>query len=428
MSARGYDVEQSGWRRWQRVGTRPLGVLGIAFVAWCMAAMDQSLFGYAVPGAMKDFGIGIESVGLIISISFLFGMVAPIVAGVLADRWGPRLLLAVCLGVSSLLVFAQGLAASVLVFGLLRVLSYGLSGALAPITSAMVANTAPARHSAMYIAILQAAYPFGWFLAAVAVVPLAGDDNWRAPFNIALLVVPIAILLYFLMPPGVISPGAVGAAKPAGHSLRTLFSMQHRSKALLAALAFFFYGGAIGGSAFFLPTYFQEFRGYTPSMASTIVGFSFGIAVLGYLGAAWVAQTRFGSRRTTLLWSVTGASLLLLSIWVPPNLWRDLAVFGLTAIFLFGTSSILTTYALEIFPPEIRATAMATCGTTALTAGYMAFPILTARVVEMAGWGWSFSLVIVPAVLVAALVIAVMPEPPRAAAAAGEASLQPGVS
>jgi len=412
----------------QRFGVKPVGVLVIAFVAWCLAAMDQSLFGYAVPGAMKEFGVNIESVGLIISVSFLFGMVAPVVAGVLADRWGPRALLALCLGVSSIFVFMQGLAATVLTFGLLRVLSYGISGALAPITSAMVANTAPARHRAMYIAILQAAYPFGWFLAALAVVPMAGDDNWRAPFNIALLVVPIAVLLYFMMPAGRHFVGKLPTARPASHSLRQLFSKANRRTALLSALTFFFYGGAIGGSAFFLPTFFQEFRGYSPSLASTIVGVSFGVAVIGYLGAAWVSQTRLGSRRTTLLWSTTGAALLALTVWIPQSATQDIVMFSVTAIFLFGTSSILTTYVLEIFPAEIRATAMAACGTTALTAGYITFPMLTARVVELAGWGWSFSLVIVPAVLMAAVVISFMPDAPLAEEEAASTGLAPRVA
>jgi MFS family permease len=387
----------------------------VAFIAWALAAMDQSLFGYAVPGMMQEFGIGIEAVGVLISASFVFGMVAPIFAGVLADRWGPRLLLCACLGVSSLLVFAQGLAPTLLSFSVLRILSYGLSGALSPITSAMVANTAPAKHRALYIAILQAAYPFGWFLAALAVVPMAGDD-WRNPFNIALLVVPVAIALYFVMDApaksGGPAPAAAGAPSPIS-PLRTLFSPSMRRTTLLASLAFFLYGGAVGGVIFYLPTFFQQGRGHSASIASLVVGLTYAIAMVGYIAAAIVSTSRLGPRRTTILWSATGALLLLGSLWVPPDPVRDVVLYGIAAIFFFGTSSILTNYALDVFEPAIRNTAIAVCGTASLTLGYIVFPMLVATSVESIGWAMSFSLIVVPATLLTSFILTLLPETSR---------------
>lgn len=393
-----------------RFGATARGALFVAFVAWALAAMDQSLFGYAVPGVMQEFGIGIEAVGLLVSVSFVFGMVAPIFIGVLADRFGPRLLLAFCLGVSSLLVFAQGLATSLLVFSLLRVLSYGLSGALSPITSAMVANTAPPGRRALYIAIGQAAYPFGWFIAAVAVVPLAGDDNWRAPFYVALAVVPVAMWLYWLMPAGpAVQPAAVVEASSAS-PLRELFSPDNRRNTLLSCLVFFLYGGAVGGLIFYLPTYFQEARGYPATVASIVTGGTYGIAWIGYIAAAVVSQSRLGSRRTTILWSAMGALLLLGCFWLPPVAARDVAAFGLAAVFFFGTSSILTTYLLEVTEPRLRNTAMAVCGTASLTLGYIVFPIAVASAVATIGWTLALSTIVVPATLAASLVLVLLPE------------------
>lgn len=397
-----------------RFGATARGALLVAFIAWALAAMDQSLFGYAVPGVMKDFGIGIEAVGLLVSVSFVFGMIAPIFIGVLADRFGPRLLLAFCLGMSSLLVFAQGLATSLLVFSLLRVLSYGLSGALSPITSAMVANTAPPARRALYIAIGQSAYPFGWFIAAVAVVPLAGDHDWRAPFYVALAVVPVALWLYWLMPAGpAVPPAAVqaSAASPAS-PLRELFAPENRRNTLLACLVFFLYGGAVGGLIFYLPTYFHEERGYPPSVASIVTGGTYGIAWIGYIAAAVVSQSRLGSRRTTIVWSATGALLLLGCFWLPPVAARDIAAFGLAAVFFFGTSSILTTYLLEVTEPRLRNTAVAVCGTASLTLGYIVFPIAVASAVAAIGWTLALSMIVVPATLAASLVLVLLPEAP----------------
>lgn len=398
-----------------RTGT-PEGVLCLAFVTWTVAAMDQSLFGYAVPGVMREFGIGIDVVGLMISASFVFGMLAPPAGGVLADTFGTRRVLATCLGIACLLVYAQSLATSVLALGAFRVASYGFSAALSPITSALVANTAPPRRRSLYVAILQCAYPFGWFIAAMTFVPDSAAANWRSPFAVALWVVPVAVAMYLLLPDDAPRSAQRAHRSPVGE----LFARENRSTALLCALAFFLYGGAIGGSAFYLPTFFQEQRGYAPGDASLIVGVTYAIAMLGYLGAALLSQTAFGSRRTTLVWSGLGGLLFGASVWLPPNFARDVAAFGFTATFFFGTSSILTTYLLETFDARIRATAAAICGSAALTAGFIVFPLLTARAVQVWGWQWAFTGVVVTAALAVTLVVALLPEASRRAPLASE--------
>lgn len=391
-----------------RAAATPLGALAIAFVTWTLAAMDQSLFGYAVPGVLQEFGIGLEVVGLMISASFVAGMLTPPVAGVLADRWGPRRILVGCLAISSVLVYTQGLATTVFALGALRVLSYGFSAALSPITSALVANTAPAKHRALYVAILQCAYPFGWFIAAMVFIPLSADGDWRRPFSAALLVVPVALAIWFLLPDT--RPGRPAGATPATSSLRALFGPRYLRITLLCGLAFFLYGGAIAGSTFYLPTFFQAQRGYPPETASLIVGVTYAIAMLGYIAAALLSETRFGVRRTTIVWSGLGAVLFGVSIWLPPSFASDIAMFGLTATFFFGTSSILTTYLLEVFDRSVRATAAGVCGSMCLTAGFMVFPMLTARAVEHWGWLVSFSVIVVPAALAACLVVTALPE------------------
>lgn len=417
-----------------RAAATPPGALVIAFVAWALAAMDQSIFGYAVPGVLKEFGVGLDVVGLMISASFVFGMLVPPVAGVLVDRFGPRRVLVVCLGTASLLVYLQSLATSILVLGVLRVLSYGFSGALSPVTNALVANAAPPRHRAMYIAVLQCGYPFGWFLAAMAFVPLsAGGTQWRGPFAIALVVLPLALLMYLLMRDGhdasragadTVEGGAAAAATRTGRSpLRVLFGPRYLKVALWCGLAFVLYGIAIGGSTFYLPTYFQKDRGYSSDDASMIVGITQLVALPGYFAAAWLGQSRFGVRRTTILWAALGSALFAASVWSPAQFARDIALFGLMAPFLFGTASILTTYMLEAFDVSIRGTAASICGSANLTLGLILGPMLTARAVEAWGWQVTFSTVAVPATLGVALVAAMLPELPPSVDAAQSASL-----
>lgn len=402
-----------------RAADTPLGALVIAFVAWTLAAMDQSIFGYAVPGVLKEFGVGLDVVGLMISASFMAGMLLPPVAGVLVDLWGPRLVLAACLAIASLLVWMQSIATGIVMLGVLRVLSYGFSGALSPVTNALVANSAPPRHRAMYIAMLQCAYPFGWFLSAMAFVPLsAGGAHWRDPFAIALVVLPLALLIYLVMPADRAAAGPAAATPRERSPLRVLFGPRSLRIALWCSLAFMLYGVAIGGSTFYLPTYFQKDRGYSSDDASLIVGITQLVALPGYFAAAWLGQSRLGVRRTTIVWAALGGALFGLSVWTSAQFARDLALFGLMAPFLFGTASILTTYMLEAFDVSIRATAASICGSASLTLGLILGPMLTARAVDAWGWQVTFSTVAVPATLGVAVVAAMLPElaPPGDAA------------
>lgn len=386
----------------------PWKTLSIAFAAWGLANMDQSLFGYAIPDLMAEFKIDLSVIGLMVSASFAAGIVITIIMGALTDRWGAKRTLPFTLGVSALLVGLQGIVTSALVFGVLRVVGAGLSAALSPITNAMVAAKAPPHLRALSIAILQCAYPFGWFVASTFVAPLITHSGWRAPFLIAFAVVPVALLFTFIMPSKTKDVEVVQAKRPS--SIAALFTKPYRSRTLLFGLTFLLYGGAVGGTTFYMPTFFHEVRGYSSADAARIVGLSYGIGIIGYIGAALVSEYVFGRRKTSLIWTWLGAIAFLGTIWLPRSVNQDIAAFGATTVFFYGASAILLIYLLESFPEHLRTTAAAVSGTACISAGFMTFPVLTTLVVKSVGWQLGFSVVIVPALVVVGLLMMVLPE------------------
>jgi AAHS family benzoate transporter-like MFS transporter len=388
----------------------PLGTLGIAFAAWGLSNMDQSLFGYAIPDLMGAFKMGLNAVSLIISASFAFGIVASIAIGVLTDSWGAKRTLPLCLGISALLVGLQAFAPSALVFGCLRVGSAGFSAALSPITNAMVAGRAPPRFRAILLAVLQCAYPFGWFIASVFAAPIMAHTGWRPAFMVAFAVIPIAAILYAVMPQ---SPTAKAVATSGGASLaaplKAVFGPKYRWITLFSGVAFLLYGGAVGGSAFYMPTFFHAVRGYSAADAARIVGASYGIGIFGYIAAALVSEGLLTRRDTAISWVWLGGLAFLATLWLPKTVTADIVVFGLTTFFFYGASAILVIYLLELFPQELRATAAAVSGTAAISAGFMIFPILTVVVVGRVGWSVGMSVVIVPALIVSGLMLLLLP-------------------
>jgi len=281
----------------------PLGTLGIAFAAWGLSNMDQSLFGYAIPDLMGQFKMGLNAVSLIISASFAFGIVASIAIGVLTDSWGAKRTLPLCLGISALLVGSQAFAPSALVFGCLRVGSAGFSAALSPITNAMVTGRAPPRLRGILLAVLQCAYPFGWFIASVFAAPIMAHTGWRPAFEVAFVVIPISVVLYLVMPqPPLVKAVTASPRASLATPLKAVFGPKYRWITIFSGLAFLLYGGAVGGSAFYMPTFFHAVRGYSTADATRIVGASYGIGIFGYIVAALVSEGLLTRRETAVTW------------------------------------------------------------------------------------------------------------------------------
>ncbi|NBW90177.1 MAG: MFS transporter, partial [Gammaproteobacteria bacterium] len=181
---------QAGW----------VGILVFSLFAWTVSNLDQSLFGYAIPGIITEFGIGLDQIGLILSVGFIVAAVMVVFAGLAADTWGRRWTLALLLASSAFFVGLHGFVSDESQLTVARALAFGLAAGLAPITSAYVAESAPAQHRGMLMGVLQCGYPLGWFLAAMLAAPLLETSGWRSIFLIGFAVVPLAFLIAWRLP------------------------------------------------------------------------------------------------------------------------------------------------------------------------------------------------------------------------------------
>jgi MFS family permease len=391
------------------------GILLFSLFAWTMSNLDQSLFGYAVPGIISDLHIGLEQIGQMLSFGFIVAAVMVVFAGLAADRYGRRWTLAGLLAASALFVGLHGFVTSVSQLALLRALAFGLAAGLAPITAAYVAESAPARHRGILMGVLQCGYPLGWFLAAMIAAPLLDKSGWRSIFLVGFAVIPIAFLIAWRLPESR-RYAAIAANRSSDTPsaldfklLRELFSHEYRARSLAAIVLFFAFGCAYSGTAFFFPTYFMEVRGYTPAQAAQLVGISNGIAVLGYLSAAYVGEYLLTRRNTYAIWCALGAGALLGLLWLPHERWQDLALFALTAAFFYGSNAVVGTLLADLYPTRMRTTGYAVCGSAPLSAGFALFPSLVPLAVAAVGWQWALSALIVPLLVVSAAAALVLP-------------------
>lgn len=397
----------------------PWRILLITLFASMLSNMDQSFFGYAVPEVMHHLHFSLSAISLIISASFACAAVSAPAFSAGVPRWGEPTVLAASVAGSAAFVGLLAFVTIPWVFATVRVIGFGISAAIIPVSSAYLATHAPTRGRALLIAIQQCGYPLGWFIASTFAATLMRAGGWRALFYAAFVAIPLSWPVYRLLPRFrrrelVPTPGRT---RDRAASSR-LFSRPLRRTTLTFGAAFFLYGGAVGGTSFYLPTFFEQARGYHPAIATHIVGLSYAIGMIGYVGAAVVSDMWLSRATTLFLWLFTATVGLLVAIWLPHTALEDTIAFGLTAIFYYGASSIMVTCLLERYPEALCAAAASVAGTACISLGFVVFPLLTATAVKMIGWLPGLTIVIVPAVLGAALLVAKLPSESTVAAGA----------
>lgn len=397
---------------WSAVRGYPLAILLASLAGWTLSNLDQSLFSYAIPGIRSEFHSDLSTIGWILSASFMTTAVITVGIGSLADHYGRKALFVLTLGVSAILVGVQGLAPTLITLGILRTLAFGASNGLAPIVFAYTVEAAPARYRGLFCGALSCGYPLGWFVASLIAAPLVAEHGWRSMFFPALAVVPLAVLLGRSLPESLRferSRKEITSHSPASDSFaerfKALWAPDLRRRTVLFWLASFLNGGAYAGTAFYFPTFYHEFRHYTESDATYIVGLAYGIGVIGYLSAAVVGEFVLSRRNTIVIWLWTGAAALLGVIWLARDFLQDVLWYAAMACFLYGSQAVMGTFNTEIFPTRVRATALGFSSSFATYAGFAVFPLIVPWVIERIGWQWAFTICSVPLFVLAGVAI-----------------------
>lgn len=389
---------------------QPLKTFAICLFVWTFVNFEQSLFGYAIPEMLEAFDVDIQVIGLVISVGFGFAMIGAVIAGILTDRYGRRRALVGSFSLSSLFYALQGLAPGVAFLAMARSVGAGASAGLSPISNSYVAEVAPPRLRALMVGFLQIGFPLGWFLASIFVVPLLTHFGWRAIFLMSFAGIPISWILYRMLKESArfeaVQKVAANKVSPK-QQLALLFAPDMRRRTILCILAFFTKGGAYAGLAFYLPTFLHEVRGYDTALGASIVGSSYAIGIIGYISASVVGEFLLSRKLTIIIWCWLGALALLGFVWLPTTPAQDVLALGLMAIFSYGTSAILTTYALEQFPTRLRATG-ASCASASVSLGFAIMPLVVATVVGEIGWQLAVSICVTPLLFLSGVAVLFM--------------------
>jgi MFS family permease len=330
--------------------------------------IDRQVLAAVVPKIQHDFHLNDEKAGWLATAFLLSYMVTSPVFGWLADRFSRWLLVGVGVLVWSVASGASGLATGFVLLLVTRLFVGIGEAAYGPIAPTALSDYYPISSRGRVLSWFYMAIPVGSALGYVLGGAVAYYYTWHWAF---FLVVPPGIALgvwcFFMKDPprgrSDLAPDAPPEAARAARFSDYLILARTRSYVLntlaMAAMTF-----AIGGVAYWMPTYVLKYRHWgTIASVNLIFG---GIAVVaglaGTLAGGW-AGDKLRDRFSGSYFLVSGAGMLIgfplfLAILWTPFPWAWGVIFVAVFCLFFNTGPSNTALA-NVTHPSMRATAFA---------------------------------------------------------------------
>ncbi|HEY5257389.1 MAG TPA: MFS transporter [Candidatus Baltobacteraceae bacterium] len=355
-------------------------VLALIWLSLFVAYLDRVNLSIAGPTMLRELHLSYAQFGALSS-AFLIGYAAmQIPAGALADRYGPRRVLAGALTGWSIFTGVTGLASSFWGVALARVglgLGEGMeNGAQFKLLGAAFESRGRSGYGALFLTALAVAPACAAPVAAFVLL----HAGWRALF--AWFAIPgfvVALLVWLILPA---SERATESAEPA--SMRSWLPVLARNGVWLAALAYFGFNIAFWGLLAWLPTYLTDTRhiqlqqlGVAASLP--YVGGFFGLLAIGWLGTR-VAHARAALVAGAYVFAAVGLYVAYFS--ATPS--QCVAAMTFAAFFLYGGFGPLWAIVLDRAPHAMHGTVAGVVNFCGQIGGFIA-PVTIGLIVHATG-------------------------------------------
>ena len=319
------------------------GILG-----WVLDAFDFFVLIFLVDVLAHRFQVGKAAIIWTISITLAMRPLGALLLGTLADRFGRRRPLLLCVLYFSAVTACTPFAPNYTVFLLLRAL-YGIGmGGYWGIGAALVMESTPRRWRGLFSGILQAGYPLGYLLAAVALRAIEPHFGWQAMFLSGLTLAAVIAFLTLWMPES--TAWQLQRLPSVRHILGTL--LHHKKSFVYLLLVMFFMTCLSHGTQDLYPDFLKTVHHFSDRTISTLailynLGAIAGALVIGHL------SEHLGRRYSMML--ALGLALIAIPAWafgasVPVLIAGSILMqFGVQ-----GTFGVIPAHLNELSPDSVR--------------------------------------------------------------------------
>jgi MFS transporter, SHS family, lactate transporter len=276
------------------------GILG-----WVLDAFDFFVVIFLVDTLASHFQVEKKAIVWTISITLAMRPFGALLFGALADRFGRRLPLAICVMYFSTVTLLSAFAPNYTAFVILRAL-YGIGmGGYWGIGASMAMESAPPSRRGFLSGLMQSGYPFGYLLAALAIETVLPIFGWRAIFVAGIPVAILTTLLAFK------APEPLAWREHRILSMRSMFRVlwAHRGGFAYLLLVMAFMSCLSHGTQDLYPDFLKSVHGFSRATVSDVAILYNVFAIAGALLFGQVSE-RLGRRAAiTLALSLSLASI-----------------------------------------------------------------------------------------------------------------------
>lgn len=405
----------------------------LAGLAFGSNGLNLGVISFALLGLRASWGLTPGQAGLLIMAAGAGQLLGGLLIGYVADWVGRRIGFSATIALSSLAIGAAALAPSLPYLVLMLFLTGVGFGGVAPVAAALVGEFAPRRSRGALMGWTQVVWVLGWIVAAFGSVYLAHGVAWREVFLVGLLPIVLAVVAFALVPespryllahgrraeaealarvladqfgtrPELPAQERAGQVSLRAH-LSELWSPRFRQRSIVLWAVWFVMIAAYNGPVVVLPAILAAAGFPDAPRAALFISVVMGLPVV----AATLLIDRVGRKPvivTALLVGAIGA--------IGVGSARSEAGLIAAAIALAGgvlaAWPVILSYAAELYPTRIRATAVG-WGSAAGRTGAILAPALLGAL--MASWtsGRSTALnVFACALVIAALIVVFLGE------------------
>lgn len=369
-------------------------ILLMSWAGWVFDFYDLILFTFLLIPIGKELQLSNVELSYVLGASLAATAIGGVMAGILSDRWGRKIVLQSTILTYSIGTFFSGFSPGIVWLLVFRAITgLGVGGEWAT-GQTYVGETFPSRARGWYSALMQTGAPFGIVLASLVGGFVAPVIGWKACFFVSVLPALLVVYIRKKLPEsdvwlererivaGADKQNRAHAAESQNKFL-LLFSRSYRTMFLKSLLLAIFGMSAYWFTYSWLPGYLHQQRDFSLVKSASWMIVSQVGGVLGYLSFGLMAD-RYGRRPAFSLYTfIMALGLVMITL-----LWNDIVIYPpiiLSCMFLvgFGTGMFSGYGPLfaELFPTEIRNTAMGSAFNLARGVQFFT-PVIIATIAE----------------------------------------------
>ena len=172
---------------------------------WCMLVIifdgyDLVIYGVAMKGLVAQWGLSAKEAGFLGSVALFGMMIGAMALGSLADRYGRKKMIALCLVLFSLFTFLCSFAQNPTQFAIMRFIAgVGIGGAM-PNLVAMMAEYSPKRMRSTMVSLMFSGYAIGGMLSAGLGIMIVPSMGWEWMFYLGIIPLFLLPLIWKFLP------------------------------------------------------------------------------------------------------------------------------------------------------------------------------------------------------------------------------------